>query len=110
MANTPNFPFEKPKKLNWFEKLFVGGYSIRIGKKYYSFPKTATLMFPGLALSGLFQEGSLADIPFLFYTGLVILAMGFVSFFYFNIFPKRRPIDAKDAEKFITVINDKKDA
>jgi hypothetical protein len=106
MSELPNFP--KPKKLNFFEKLFVGGYSIRLGKKYYTFPKTATLMFPAMALAGLFQEDSLADIPFLFYTGLFLLALGFLSFFWFELFPKRRPLDAEDAQKFITVINDKK--
>jgi hypothetical protein len=66
-------------------------------------------MVPALLLAGLFQEGSLADIPFLFYTGLSLLLTGFMSFFYFDIFPKRRPTNPIEAQIFITMINDKKE-
>jgi hypothetical protein len=88
----------------FFLFILLGGYCIRIGEKYINFPKTATLMVPALLLAGLFQEGSLADIPFLFYTGLSLLLTGFMSFF-----PKRRPTNPIEAQIFITMINDKKE-
>lgn len=46
------------------------------------FPKLAPLMIVAMLLSGLFQEGSLKDIPVLFWTGVILLAIGIFGFFY----------------------------
>ncbi len=93
-------------KLNLFEKMFIGVYSIRFGKTWLSFNKLATLMIPSLTLAGLFQEGSLANIPFLFWLGIVGIVVGIFAFFYLDIFPSRAAKNEEDAKKFFTIIND----
>lgn len=95
-------------KLNLFEKILVGVYSIKIGKKYLIFNKMGPYMCTMIALTGLTQQDSLWDIPVLFWVGLVGVAIGFVAFFYFTIFPSRKPKTEEDYKKFFTVINDKK--
>lgn len=94
------------KNLTFFEKWFVGAFSIRTGVKYLNFPKIAPMMTLSMVLMGFYQPNGFNN-PILFYTGLVLFLIGVFSFFYFEIFPKKRPIDLKDAEKFIMVINEK---
>lgn len=78
-------------KLSGFKKFMYkyvsGGMSIKIGKKkYLNYPKTANFMVPGITLSAFFQSNSM-DIPSLFILGTVLIAVGFVSFFYPNFAP-----------------------
>jgi hypothetical protein len=91
--------------MNIIEKLLVGGYSIKIGKKYISFPKIAPLMTIGILLAGYYQPTGENNIP-LFITGLVLIFIGLFGFFYFNIFPSRKPKTDEEVEKFTTFIND----
>ena len=92
-------------KLNFFEKALVGAYSIKIGEsKYLNFPKLGPFMTLAITLAGLCQKDSLWDIPFLFWTGVVMMVIGLVSFFYFHIFPKRRPKTNEELDLFITKI------
>jgi hypothetical protein len=88
-------------KLNFFEKALVGGFSIKVGKKYVNFPKLGPFMTIAILLTGLFQEGSFKNIPFLFWTGMVMILIGFFSFFYFDIFPSRRPKNEEEAKSYI---------
>lgn len=91
-------------KLNFFEKALVGGYSIKVGKKYVNFPKLGPFMTLAMTLAGLCQKDSLWDIPFLHWTGLGMILIGFLSFFYFFIFPKRKPKTDEELELFMIKI------
>jgi len=91
-------------KLNFFEKALVGGYSIKVGQKYVNFPKLGPFMTLAITLAGLCQKDSLWDIPALFWLGMVMIGIGFISFFYFYIFKNRRPKNEEEAQAFITII------
>lgn len=93
--------------MNLIEKTLVGAYSIVYNNKYHTFPKIAPIMMTGIPLMGLFQESSI-DIPVLFYIGLVLFLIGVLGFFYFDIFPKRKPKTKEESMKYTTVINEKK--
>lgn len=69
-----------------FENHLTGAYSIKVGKKYISFPKLAPVMTAGFLSLGL-SNGN----EFFKYAGIVILLVGLVGFFYYNIFPSRLP-------------------
>lgn len=65
-------------------KIFFGALWIKLPfmKNMIGFPKLAPLMIVAMTLSGLFQEGSFKNIPFLFWTGIVLLIIGIFGFFY----------------------------
>ena len=93
--------------MNFIEKALVGAYVLVYNKKFHSFPKIAPIMVTALTLMGLFQDGSLANIPVLFFIGLGLLLIGLVGFFYFDLFPKRKPKTKEESMKFDTIINGK---
>lgn len=84
-------------KLNLFEKILVGGYSIKIGKIYFGFPKLAPFMITAFVLSAFGQE---LFIPELFWSGVGMIGIGLISFFYFNLFPGRRPKNEEELKSF----------
>ena len=95
------------KNLTLFEKWLVGAFSVRIGvDKYLNFPKIAPMMTLAMVLMGFCQADGY-DIPVLFYLGVCLFLIGCYSFFYFEIHPKKRPVDFKDSMKFIMVIGKK---
>jgi hypothetical protein len=63
-------------------KLFIGGYWKEVNGRIYGMPKVAPFFIIGFFLAGLFQADSLVDIPYLFYTGLIILSIAFFGFFW----------------------------
>jgi mannose/fructose/N-acetylgalactosamine-specific phosphotransferase system component IIC len=67
---------------NLLNKLFLGGYWRTYNNKIYGMPKVAPYFIIGFFLAGLFQADSLIDIPVLFYTGLVIIAVAVFGFFW----------------------------
>lgn len=93
--------------MNLIEKTLVGAYSIVYNNKYHTFPKIAPIMMIALPLMGYFQKSSV-DVPALFYTGLALFLIGLLGFFYFDIFPKRKPKTKEESMKYTTVINEKK--
>ncbi len=93
--------------MNIIEKILVGGYSIRIGKKYIGFPKIAPFMTSGILLAGYYQPSG-ENMILGFTVGLIFVFIGLFGFFYFNLFPSRKPKTDIEAQKFITFINDSK--
>jgi len=93
------------KKLTLFEKIFIGSVSIKLGEDYYvSFPKIGPFFGIGLLLVGFFSK-ILFDIPFLFFIGLMMSCIGLISFFYFDLFPKRQPKNEEEAKQYNFKLN-----
>lgn len=86
----------KDKFFKFCEKYIVGGYSIKLKKNLYlGFPKLAPIFTLSFILGTL---GQLNESNPLIYTSYVLMIVGVLGFFYFDIFPSRR----KDPEPPIT--------
>jgi hypothetical protein len=70
------------------EKLLTGGYLVKIKKKYIVFPRLAPIFFLGTVISSI---GEVIYSDVLIYLGWSILLIFVFGFFYYNIFPNRRP-------------------
>lgn len=70
------------------EKYIAGAIFYKIGKQIYGTPKTY-IVFLVAFLTTLI--GDVNKIGFLSYLGYILITVGFLSFFYYNIFPHRRP-------------------
>jgi hypothetical protein len=73
---------------NLLNKLFLGGYWKEVNGRIYGMPKVAPFFIAGFFLAGLFNEGSLKDVPVLFYSGLIIIAIAIFGF-YWTIYGKK---------------------
>lgn len=93
-------------ELNLLEKIFIGSYSIKIGKSYHSFNKLAPYMILSILLTGFTQSGLPTSNSILFHIGIVWVFINMFFFIYPLIFSSRcNPTNIIDIEKFITKIN-----
>lgn len=70
------------------EKILTGGYSVKIKNKYITFPRLAPIFFLGAIISSI---GEIICDDLVIYSGWIILLISVFGFFYYNIFPNRRP-------------------
>lgn len=70
-------------------KLFQGGISVKVGKKYLSVSKLAPYGTLGFLLMGLTQPGAYYCLPLLI-LGMALTAITLFMFFYFNFKPLSR--------------------
>ncbi len=82
------------------EKYLVGAYCFKIFGYYTTVPKISPIMMLGIYLAGFYQ-----DSPLILGIGTSIIAVGLFGFFYFNIFPDRRPKTQEESEKLTTFLN-----
>lgn len=83
----------KEKSHKFCEKFLAGNYSVKVGEqKYLGFPKIAPIMTIGIPMYGF---GEYLDRTPLIVAGAALTAIGLFGFFYYNIFPSRKPVDKK---------------
>lgn len=70
------------------EKVLTGGYCIKIKNKYLEIPKICPIFFLGMIVTSI---GEINCDDILVYIGWGILLLSVFGFFYYNIFPNRRP-------------------
>ncbi len=70
------------------EKLLTGFYVIKIYKTYITFPRLVPVFTLGVITSSI---GEIIYDDLLIYSGWSILLIFVFGFFYYNIFPNRRP-------------------
>lgn len=78
----------KDKFFKFCEKFIAGGYETKIGKTYVGTPKVAPIFLAAFIISTI---GQINENPVITYTGFTLIAVGIFGFFYYNIFPSRRP-------------------
>lgn len=79
----------KEKFFNFCEKYLTGGYSLKIKKDLYlGFPKLAPIFTVAFITA---TVGNVSGIPIVEYLGVFLVAVGVFGFFYYSIFPSRRP-------------------
>lgn len=70
------------------EKILTGGYWIKIKNKYIGIPKIAPIFFSGMVIT-IIGEINCDDL--FVYLGWGVLLLSVFGFYYYNIFPSRRP-------------------
>ncbi len=78
----------KNKFFNFCEKFIAGGYEIKIGSTYVSWPKIAHIFLFAFITA---TVGQLNEIPVVTYIGFSLIGVAIFGFFYYNLFPNRRP-------------------
>jgi len=79
----------KEKFFKFCEKYLTGFYSVKVKKDLYvNFPKLAPIFTLAFILSAL---GEIKGIDLVEYIGYVLIIISIFGFFYYNIFPNRRP-------------------
>jgi hypothetical protein len=78
----------KNKFFNFCEKFIAGGYETKIGDTYVGTPKIAPIFLVAFITATI---GQLNELPVVTYIGFTLTAVGIFGFFYYNLFPSRRP-------------------
>ena len=78
----------KNKFFIFCEKFIAGGYNFKIGKLPLGMPKIFPIFVIAITISA---YGQLTNSLPITYTGFTLIWVGVFGFFYFNLFPKRRP-------------------
>lgn len=73
---------------NFCEKFIAGGYETKIGKTYVGTPKVAPIFLAAFIISTI---GQIKELPTVTHIGFTLIGVGIFGFFYYNIFPSRRP-------------------
>lgn len=88
-------------KENFFkfcEKLLTGSYKTKINKIYLETPKVLPIFLTAFILA---TYGELSDVPLVMYIGFTLIGVGIFGFFYYNLFPGRRPKVEDPIQKII---------
>ncbi len=78
----------KEKFFKICEKYLVGGYSIKIGKKYLNFNKLGPVFTFAFLVA---FTGDMIDVDYVEYIGYSLMPIVLLGMFYYKLFPSRKP-------------------